>query len=150
MSGGLYSFLTTLAMDNRSPPSRMHRHTILTASQALGCELAMDTRIPKRLVAIIIHDLDPVDQFSIRNLSCADRPFAPGIVAAWRHIGLTRTDSGCILWSSLDPHRNQIAYQDFRCYDRNSAQVNLWGVLYSIYLAYGSRQMGRNRSVCSS
>jgi hypothetical protein len=73
MSGGLYCFLAPFVMDSTSPPSRMHRHTILTANHALGFELAMDTRTAIGLVTVIIHDLDLSDQFSIRHLLCADR-----------------------------------------------------------------------------
>jgi len=62
------------------------RHTILTASHRLGFELAIDTRTPMGLVAVVVHGLDLLDQSSIRHLPSADRPFAAGIVATWRHI----------------------------------------------------------------
>ena len=59
------------------------RDTILAARYALGFELMIDARTTIGLVAVIVHGLDLLDQFSIRHLPSADRSAAPGIDSHW-------------------------------------------------------------------
>ena len=45
-------------------------------------EFTADARTPIDTAVVIVHGLDLIVQFSVGHLSRADRPFAPGIVAA--------------------------------------------------------------------
>lgn len=100
--------ISQLATDRVAAQSHQARHPVLTPGDALPLELPVDTGTTVRPVALIVHGLDLLVQLSIRHLSLAGRPHAPGIVLAARYVQhlahATDRERFLVIVDGLEPH----------------------------------------------